>query len=302
MKKWPALPYAKWKNTLDTLHMWMQIVGKIKLKLSPFINQWWEVAFFITSYGITTGKIPYKDEIFQLDFDFLNHNLIIQTSWRKTITFPLKSKTVAEFYKELMAALIKLGIDISISPVPVEIQNPIPFAKDTVHASYDKEYVQRWWRTMVKINIVFEQFRSAFRGKSSPIHFFWGSFDLAGTRFSGKKLPDKTDWPKGYKFMRYAENEENFGFGFWPGDERFPHPAFYAYLYPKPVGMETVTFKKGVTFNEQLGECILLYEFVRRSKNPQGAAMEFLQTTYVETAKLAKWDIKSYQTQIPKMF
>lgn len=296
---WQALYYSKWKDSLDTLHLWMQIVGKIKLQQNSFLNQWWEITFFVTANGMTTGAIPYKGNIFQIDFNFQEHTLTILTSWKKKTILDLKPQSVAEFYKEFMKALKKLDIVVSILPMPVEMSHSIPFTKDKIHCSYDKKYVERWWNILVNVTIVFEQFRTSFNGKSSPIHFFWGSFDLAGTRFSGKKLPDKTDWPKGYTFMRYAENEENFGFGFWPGDERFPHAGFYSYLYPQPENIDTMTFDNDISFNEQLRECVLPYEIVRKAKDPEKVIMHFLQSTYEINAKLAKWDISLFQAKIP---
>lgn len=298
---WPDLPYSEWNDTKDTLHMWMQIVGKVKLALSPFINQWWEVAFSVTSFGMTTGEIPYNGELFQIDFDFLKHVMVIHTSWDQTETLELTSYTVSEFYKKFLDMLETCEIKVHIWPMPVEVSHPIPFLEDTTHASYDKENVERWWRILEKVDIAFEQFRTSFCGKNSPVLFFWGSFDLTGTRFSGKKAdPPKLDGVMG-KIMRYAENEENFAFGFWPGDERFPWPAFYSYMYPKPPGMESITLAEGASFNEQLGECILPYDDVRKAEHPEKVLMNFLESIYRECATLAKWDINSFRTEIPSV-
>jgi hypothetical protein len=298
---WPDLPYADWHETMDTLHLWMQVVGKVKLALSPFINQWWEVVFYVTSRGMTTGRIPYaKDtKAFQVDFDFLDHMLTIQTSSGEERKIPLKARTVAAFYREFMQTLKSLEIVVTIWPVPVEFSETIPFPKDTKHHSYDPVAVTKWWRSQVLISLALDRFRSSFRGKSSPIQFYWGSFDLNGTRFSGKltKPPQK----KGVmgRIMNYAENEENFAFGFWPGDRNFPHAAFYTYLYPQPIGIETLDFGKHASFNEQLGECILPYDAVRKSPDPEQAILQFLETTYSKSATLAGWDIKSLTAQIP---
>lgn len=298
---WPELPYDKWKDTLDTLHMWMQIVGKVKLELVPFLNQWWEVAFYVSARGITTGGIPYNGDVFELDFNFLTHIAIIQTSWNKSKILALKPQTVAGFYQNFMDALHTVGIDVTIWPVPVELQHSIPFAQDIKHASYDKEYVERFWHILVKINTIFEQFRTFFRGKSSPIHFFWGSFDLNGTRYSGKKAtPPIINGPMG-KIMQYSENEENFAFGFWPGDERFPSSAFYSYIYPQPSGIAQTKLSGGASFNEQLGEYILPYDSIRKAKNPQENILSFLESTYKESASLAKWNILSLQAEIPSL-
>lgn len=298
---WPRVPYDEWKDTLDTLHMWMQVVGKVKLALAPFLNQWWEVAFYITSSGITTGPIPYQEEIFQADFDFIHHTFSLHTSTGKTKTILLQPRSVAIFYEECMETLQELGIQVTIWPVPVEVPDPIPFDKDTKHASYEKDYVTKWWHILVKTHIVFEQFRTSFRGKSSPVHFFWGSFDLSSTRFSGKKaIPPKM---KGImeNIMKFSENEENFTFGFWPGDEKFPHPAFFSYAYPEPSGIIKAKFGKDITFNEQLRLCILPYDIVRKAKTPEKTLLHFLESTYTESTKLAGWDIQSLQAEVPNL-
>jgi hypothetical protein len=297
---WPALPYQEWQDTRDTLHLWMQIVGKVKLKLSAFLNQWWEVAFEITPRGMTTGRIPYRETAFAVDFDFLAHTLEITTSAGDRERIFLASCSVAEFYREFLSVLSALGIDVMISSTPSELAHPIPFAEDTQHASYDREYVTRWWRIQLQSSFVLDRFRSGFRGKSSPVQFFWGSFDLNMTRFSGKLLPDKTDWPPGYRFMRYAENEENFACGFWPGDERYPHAAFYSYLYPAPAGCETMSTGPAFSyFDRQLRECLLPYEGVRQTEHPEEEILSFLDTTYREYARLAGWDIETLTGLVP---
>ncbi len=295
---WPSLPYEKWKETLDTLHLWTQVVGKIKLKQNPFLNQWWEVAFYLTARGMTTGRIPYQDEAFEIIFDFIDHKLIIHTSSGKQKTLKLKQRTVADFYNEFMQSLETLEIKIKINTKPSEMTITIPFNKDDKHGSYDKESVTKWWQIQLQTSFILDRFRTNFRGKSSPVQFYWGSFDLNTTRFSGKKLPDKTNWPKGYKFMRYAENEENFSIGFWPGDERSPHSAFYSYMYPAPKGCETInTGPEFAFFDKKLSECLLPYEDVRKTKNPEKEILNFFETTYKELAKLAGWNIKELKTK-----
>jgi hypothetical protein len=297
---WPSLPYEEWQDTRATLHLWMQIVGKVKLKLSPFLNQWWEVALEVTPRGMTTGRIPYQDQALAVDFDFLAHALVLTTSAGQEQHILLRPCTVAAFYREFLSALAALGIHVTITPTPSEIPHPIPFAEDTQHASYDSAYVTRWWQIQLRAGFVLDRFRTSFRGKSSPVQFFWGSFDLNTTRFSGKTLPDKTDWPQGYSFMRYAENEENFACGFWPGDERFPHAAFYSYLYPAPAGCETIhTGPASAYFDNGLRECILPYADVRRAADPEGEILDFLETTYREYAGLAGWDIESLTSPVP---
>lgn len=297
---WPLLPYEEWKDTLDTLHLWMQIVGKVKLVLAPFINQWWEVAFYATAHGITTGVIPYNHDSFEVDFDFLTHTLTIIKNNDQQKIIPLRPHPVAEFYQEFMNALQSLGIHVTINPIPVEIPTiHTPFPKDTQHSSYNTDYVTRWWDIVLRTSLVLERFRTPFRGKSSPIHFFWGSFDLSGTRFSGRlATPPKMKGVMG-KIMRFAENEENFAFGFWPGDDRFPHPAFYTYMYPAPKGMEAIKINNGASFNEQLAECILPYDVVRKAKSPEKTILHFLETTYTESAKLAGWNIHKLTGPVP---
>lgn len=298
---WPSLPYTTWKDTLETLHLYSQIVGKIKLKQSSFLNHWWEVAFYVTPHGLTTGRIPYNNIAFEISFDFLFHKLLITTSEGRERIIKLEPLSVAVFYKKCMRALKQLGIDVKINTLPSEITNPIPFEKDLGHTSYDKKYVEKWHQLQLQISFILDAFRSDFRGKSSPVQFFWGSFDLTTTRFSGKKLPDKTDWPKGYHFMRYAENEENFACGFWPGSERFPNPAFYSYLYPAPKGCETMNTGSVFSyFDKKLAECILPYEKVRLAKDPTTEILNFFTTTYREFAKLAGWDIKDLRGITPK--
>lgn len=293
----PALPYEEWKDTLDTLHMWMQVIGKVKLALYPFINQWWHVAFHVTSSGMRTGPIPYQDEAFEIIFDFINHKLYIHKSDNHNKTMLLEPRTVAEFYNTFIKLLKEINISVNIDTLPTEFADPIAFEKDTFHSSYNKEYVYKWWRIMLHLNSIFEKFRSDFKGKSSPVHFFWGSFDLNSTRFSGRPAP-----PPGYggKIMEFAENEENFSFGFWPGDGRFPFPAFYAYLYPAPNGIESAKIKpEGALFDTKLSEFILPYAEVINSSSPETLIMEFLQSTYYESAKLAGWDIKSFEGVVP---
>ncbi len=300
MMKWPPLSHDSWKDTLVTLHMWTQIVGKIKLKQNPFINQWWEVAFYLTPRGLATGRIPYQDRAFEVIFDFIHHTLFILTSDGKEEKISLHPQSVAQFYTTFMKSLAKLGIEITINPIPSETTNTIPFSKDTKHVSYDKAFVATWHHIQLQSSFIFDKFRSPFRGKSSPVQFYWGSFDLNTARFSGKKLPDKKDWPKGYKFMRYAENEENFSSGFWPGDEKFPEPAYYAYMYPAPKGYESARFGPAIAYyNKKLSLCILPYEEVRKAKNPEKEIMNFLTTTYTEFAKLAGWNIQELTGPVP---
>lgn len=293
---WPALPYEGSKDTLDALHMKMQILGKVKLALNPFLNHWWNVALYVSASGINSGPIPYKDIIFETNPDFINHNLNILTSDNKQRTIPLFQCSVADFYKEFMDALNSIGITVKINKVPSEVPNPIPCDIDH-RTAYDKDYVFNWWNVLVGSGKVFERFRSDFRGKASPIHFFWGSFDLCGTRFSGKFCapPEHSG-----VIMRFAENEENFTFGFWAGNQNYPKPAFYSYIYPAPKGIESLSVgPKMASFDPKQGLFILDYDEVRKSESPEEEIMQFLQSTYNESAKLAGWDTKSLKAEIP---
>jgi hypothetical protein len=275
----------------------MQVAGKLKLVLCPFINHWWHVAFNVTSCGISTGPIPFKDEIFEVEFNFINHEVNIHKSDNKSKTIPMEPMTVVKYYEMFMAALNDINISVKIDTLPVEFSDPIAFEKDTIHSSYNREYAFYWWRIMINLSIIFERFRSTFRGKGSPVQFYWGSFDLNGTRFSGKIV---TPPDYGGKIMQFAENEENYSFGFWPGDSRFPFPAFYAYIYPAPAGIESVNIKpSGALFDNTLREFILPYSEVLNSSSPENMIMEFLESTYNESARLAGWDIESLKCELP---
>ncbi|HEX2983829.1 MAG TPA: DUF5996 family protein [Ignavibacteriales bacterium] len=295
--KWPALPYENWKDTLDTLHMWMQIAGKVKLALHPFTNHWWQTAFHLTSTGIRSGLIPYQDRCFEISFDFIKHKVFIHMIDGSGEEIELRPRTVADFYNEFMNALRNLDITVKINPVPVEFAETIPFDKDNSHSSYDKDHVCDWWRLQARLAVIFERFRTPFRGKSSAVHFFWGSFDLNSTRFCGRPA---TPPNYGGKIMHYAENEENFSFGFWPGDSRYPHPALYAYLYPAPAGIESAHIEpEEASYNTTLGEFILPYEDVCNSSSPETMIMDFLQSSYKESAKLANWDTNLLEGPVP---
>lgn len=293
---WPELPYSSWKDTLDALHMKMQVVGKVKLALSPFLNQWWNTAFHFNATGLTTGLISSSSIIFEINFDLLLHRCIIKTSENRVIEILLTQCTVAEFYEELMGRLRELGIKITINTLPAEVPNPVHCYQDTRNA-YDTEYVSRLHKILLSSYIVFEKFRSSFRGKSSPVNFFWGSFDLSETRYSGKKSKPPEH---GGRIMKYAENEENFAVGFWPGSAVYPKPAFYSYLYPAPKGIENISIDVPfASFNTAMGEFILDYGNVTKSAEPEALILDFLNSTYIESAKLAGWDIDSLKAEIP---
>src|SRR6201987_1367455 len=285
---WPALPYAEWKDTCETLHMWTQIVGKGRLALSPFINHWWEVPFYVSARGLTTSAIPYPAGVFEAEFDFIEHALRIETSTGETDVLDLGPKSVASFYKEFMASLKSLGIDVKIWPMPVEVPNPIRFDQDTTHASYDPAYAERFFHILVTLNPIFQEFRGRFIGKDSPVHFFWGSFDLAVTRFSGRRAPER---PGADRITREAYSHEVSSVGWWPGGGDVANPAFYAYVAPEPTGFNDYPVKpEQARYNEQIKEFLLPYEDVRRAASPEEAVRAFLESTYATAADKAGWD------------
>jgi hypothetical protein len=268
--------------------MWTQIVGKVRLALSPLINHWWEVPLYVSARGLSTSAIPYRGGIFEAEFDFLDHNLVIRTSEGSRRTIPLAPRSVADFYQEFMAALAALGIEVKIWHMPVEIPHPIAFDRDTQHASYDREYVFRFWRILVLVNTIFEEFRSGFVGKNSPVHFFWGSFDLAVTRFSGRRAPPREGADS---ITREAYSHEVISAGFWPGGGGIKGAAFYAYAAPEPAGYAQAAVRPSQAFYDpQMKEYFLMYDDVRLRASPRLALLEFLQSSYEAGATLANWD------------
>jgi hypothetical protein len=296
---WPALPLDAWKDTRDTLHMWTQIVGKVRLALTPKINHWWNVALHVSARGLTTSTIPYGERVFEIEFDFLEHQLVIKTCDPASKTIPLGPRSVADFYQEFMAALHALNIDVKIWKMPVEIPDPIAFDQDRVHASYDKEYAHRFWRALVSIDDVFKVFRSRFIGKSSPVHFFWGSFDLAVTRFSGRPAPPRNDPdPILRKIMQEAYSHEVISAGWWTGGGDLKDAAFYCYAAPEPQGFAKQKVRpEAALYQQQLGEFLLLQEDVRRTSSPTATLLDFLQSTYEAGATLGKWDRQALERQ-----
>jgi hypothetical protein len=285
---WPELPLESWQDTYHTLHMWSQIVGKVRLALSPKTNHWWEVPLYVNAVGLTTSPIPYAGGIFEIQFDFINHKLVIQTSQAAIRTLALAPRSVADFYREFMAALAALGIKAKFWKMPVEIPDPIPFDEDTQHASYDAEYANRFWRILVCCDAIFKEFRAGFIGKASPVHFFWGSFDLAVTRFSGRRAPprDAAD-----SITREAYSHEVISAGFWPGGGDIKGAAFYAYAAPEPPGFaQHPVSPVQASYHPQLKEFLLMYDDVRRSPSPRSSLLEFLQSTYVAGADCGKWN------------
>lgn len=290
---WPELPLAAWQDTYATLHMWTQIVGKVRLALTPLINHWWEVPLYVNARGLTTSAIPYGDQIFEIQFDFIDHKLAIQSSWGSSRTLPLKSQSVADFYAAFMAALRSLGIDVKIWTMPCEVPNPIRFENDRQHASYDPEYASRFWHILVLCENIFQEFRARFIGKDSPIHFFWGSFDLAVTRFSGRRAPER---PGADPVTREAYSHEVISAGFWPGGNGIDGPAFYAYAAPEPAGLAQQKIEPSQAFyHPQVKEFLLMYDDVRSAPSPRAALLSFLQSTYEAAARLANWNRKELE-------
>jgi hypothetical protein len=273
--------------------MWTQIVGKIRLALTPPINHWWHVPLYITARGLTTSAIPYpqgQGRSFEIVFDLIDHDLHILTSEGTSKTLPLISRSVANFYQECMISLSALGIEVTINPVPCEVQRPIPFDRDDLHSSYDPVYANRFWHILTQTEHVLRQYRSSFIGKSSPIHFFWGSFDLALSFFSGRPAPAR---PGADHITQEAYSHEVISCGFWPGDERFPEPAFYSYISPTPTGLDKLTLRPAAAFyNADLGEFLLRYDYLRKAKQPAQALLQFFQRSYEGCARLAAWDRK----------
>jgi hypothetical protein len=290
---WPELPTAAWRETYATLHLWTQIAGKIRLVRAPWLNHSWHVALYVTARGLTTSPIPDDVRTFQIDFDFIDHALRISASDGATREFALAGQSVASFYTAIMAALADLGIHIEIDEMPNELPDPIRFSQDTRHAAYDPDAVRRFFQILVGADRVFKQFRTGFLGKASPVHFFWGSFDLAVTRFSGRRAPRH---PGGVPHLSddvacEAYSHEVSSAGFWPGGGAIDYPAFYSYAYPEPPGFRTTRVRPDAAFfSEALGEFILPYDAVRTAAASDQALLEFLQSTYEAAANAAKWD------------
>ncbi len=290
---WPELPLKSWRDTYATLQLWTQIVGKIRLTLSPWLNHSWHVTLYVTARGLSTSPIPYAARNFGIEFDFIDHVLRISVSDGATRRFALAGHSVASFYTRIMADLAELGIHVAIDETPNELPDPIRFPLDTAHASYDAEATRRFFTILVNADRVFKQFRTGFLGKASPVHFFWGSFDLAVTRFSGRRAPRH---PGGVPSLPdavacEAYSHEVSSAGFWPGSGAIDYPAFYSYAYPEPAGFRTARVKPEATFfSEALGEFVLPYDAVRTADDPDKALLDFLQTTYEAAANAAKWD------------
>ncbi|YAF99084.1 MAG: DUF5996 family protein (plasmid) [Nodularia sp. CChRGM 3473] len=290
---WPSLPLAAWQDTYATLHLWTQIIGKIRLALAPKLNHWWQSTLYVTPRGLTTASIPCGTRNFQISFDFLDHQLQIDTSDGIAKRIALSPRSVADFYQMVLTTLSNIGIEVRIWTMPQEVSEPIPFDQDYQHAAYDPEYAQRFWRILVQVDRVMTLFRSQFIGKSSPAHFFWGSFDLAVTRFSGRRapehpggVPNMADW-----VTREAYSHEVSSCGFWPGGGSVVEPVFYAYAYPAPEGFRDYPIQPREAFySSEMQEFILPYEAVRQADDPDAMLLAFFQSTYEAAANLGHWD------------
>ena len=290
---WPALPLEAWQDTYDTLHMWTQIVGKVRKTLTPLVNHWWNVTLYLTARGLTTSPIPYGSRTFEINFDFIDHKLDILTSDGLTKQIALAPKSVAQFYQELMESLRALLIDVHIHASPDEVAAAIPFAEDVTHKSYDPEFAHKFWRILVSVDSVFNEFRSGFIGKCSPVQFFWGSFDLAVTRFSGRRAPER---PGADAITREAYSHEEISAGFWPGGGEIKGPAFYAYASPEPPGFKASRVQPAAAFyHSGMSEFFLMYDDVRCAESPKTMLLHFLESTYGAAADLAKWDRASLE-------
>src|SRR5437867_295248 len=301
---WPGLNYADWKETCATLHMWAQIVGKIRLTLTPWTNHSWHVTLYVTSRGLTTSPIPHSTSTFEIRFDFIDHELRILKSDGAARVLKLRPQSVAKFYREVMNALAEMELPVTVNMTPNEIENPIPFDQDEVHHSYDREYANRFWRVLVQSDRVFKEFRSRFCGKCSPVHFFWGSFDLSVTRFSGRVAPPH---PGGVPHLpdeitREAYSQEVSSLGFWPGNATAPVPVFYSYAYPEPLGFADAKIQPdAASYHKKMREFILPYDSVRTAESPDEVLLNFAQSTYDAASKLGKWNRDALEEVKPSL-
>lgn len=289
---WPYLPYLDWRDTAATLQLWTQIVGKVRLALTPWVNHSWQVALYLTARGLGTSPMPVGHELLELEFDFISRRLLARTSRGEERAIPLVPQTVADFHRHVFDLLDGIGVAMAINDMPNEVANPIRFSQDRTHAAYDPDAAHRFWRALVQADRVFKLFRSGFLGKASPVHFFWGSFDLAVTRFSGRTAPPHPGGIPGLPdaVAREAYSHEVSSAGFWPGSEVFPQPAFYSYAYPEPAGFRDRPVPAGAWFDAKLGEFILPYDAVRTAAQPSSLLLDFLAATYAAAADAGGWD------------
>ena len=302
MEAWPALPYLQWKDTFETLRLWTQVVGKVRLVQSPWVNHQWHVALYVTARGLATSPIPHGSRIFDVELDFIDHRLRVRADDGRSRDLPLKPRTVADFYAQFMACLGELGLPVTINRKPNELAEAIPFDEDEVHRSYDAEYAQRFWRALVQADRVFKIFRGRFTGKCSPVHYFWGSGDLAVSRFSGRRAPAHPGGAPNMpdRLLREAYSHECSSCGFWPGGESEPYPFFFSYAYPAPAGFaEAKVAPAAARYNRNLGEFVLPYDAVRESADPDSTLLDFLQSTYEAAAGLGGWDREALELRLP---
>jgi hypothetical protein len=299
---WPSLPYPKWKDTYETLRLWLQVVGKIRLAQSPWVNHQWHVTLYVTARGLTTSPMPHGTRTFQIDFDFIDQRLFIHASDGASRSFALEPQPVSAFYARIFSLLDELGLPVKINRRPNELSESTPFDQDQVHRAYDAESAQRFWRVLVQVDRVFKEFRSRFAGKCSPVHLFWGACDLAVTRFSGRRAPvhpggapNMPDW-----LLREAYSHECSSCGFWPGGDNVPYPFFFSYAYPAPAGFaEAKIGPAAAVYNRGLGEFVLPYDAVHETSAPDAMLLEFLQSTYEAAANLGGWDRSALEMQRP---
>ena len=289
---WPDLRYETWRETAATLQLWTQVIGKVRLGLAPWVNHSWQVPLYVTARGLTTSPMPFAGEVLELEFDFLHHRLLARTSRAEERGFALEPQTVADFYSRVGALLRELGVRVAINERPVELAQAIPFSEDRTHRSYDADAARRFWRVLLKTDTVFTHFRSAFLGKVSPVRFFWGSFDLAVTRFSGRRAPQHPGGIPGLSdaVTREAYSHEVSSAGFWPGNDAAPRAAFYSYAYPQPAGFSGHAVTPGASYDKGLGEFILPYDTVREAPDPEATLLDFLTRTYAAAADAGHWD------------
>ena len=289
---WPELDYARWRDTAITLQLWTQIVGKIRLSLTPWLNHGWHVPLYVTARGLGTSPIPIGGEVLEIEFDFVDHRLVCRTSKGDAVDLPLAPMPVATFYHDLLQAMATLSVTVAIDVMFNEIAEPIPFPGDMTHCAYDAAAAHDFWRALLQADRVFKLFRTGFIGKASPVHFFWGSFDLAVTRFSGRPAPLHPGGVPGLpdRVAREAYSHEVSSAGFWPGSDAFPHPAFYSYAYPEPDGFRRAVMPSGAAFNDTLGEFVLPYDAVRAAADPDAVLRGFLEASYAAAADAGNWD------------
>ena len=286
--RWPSLPYTEWQATCETIHMYAQVAGKIRLCLAPPEPQWGHVALYVTARGLTTSPIPYDGRTFEIIFDFIGHSVVIAVSDGQTRSIALVPRSVAAFYQEVVDALRSLGIEVTFSTTPQEVPDPIPFERDTTHTSYDGAAVERFFQVLSRVDMVFKKHRAPYRKRHTPVQLFWGSFDLSYTRFSGRPANPP---PKAGLIFRLAMDAEEITAGFWPGYSRFPEAAIFAYTYPKPDGIENAAIQPSAAFwSKDIGEFLLRYEDVRAADSPEEAILQFLRSTYEAGARAAGWD------------